>query len=724
MTKPLINILTLVFVFLGISASASAANTDPRKAEEIKKMMWENGDADFAVTEIPDKWRDKSVVVIAKSSMLSYKKAVFISNLNYNRYTHQRLMLLDKAGIESFSQFTIPENGRYGNYTIEFYAGFKIIKPDGREIEIPMSQAVKEERAVNNSGFNQFKLAIPNLEEGDILDYYIGEERTISIASKYYSFDAVIFQLNDDYPIMKQKITFDVLRRCFINLKSVNGAPDFTLASDDKNDKNTYSLEDSDRESVKDIRWLFPNRQIPSIKFKVTYASAGAATTPTFIGVPGALKSEVSKHEIISFIQYLFGSGSYYGADLIGYMKKNFKKEKDKDKLAREAYYAYRNINRISNVESRQLYNRETNESSNTIREVISLSNYYRRAKIPHNVIIGVPRQISTIDDLILENEIMLMIKVNTSKPFYVGIFTNHSVIGEIDPELQGTKAYEVDGHLYTSQWKLKETNVPAHQADDNITFSTYQIDIADLEEGNIKLIMTKSSKGTNRLYYQNTFMDVYSYKDEEKTRFKMGEDFDGYGRSEQKKLIQKRDDYMANREDKFNEYLKKELADDLGLEIEEAGDLEISQTGRFHDQPEFIFSCSASVKGAIKKVGGNYLISIGKFIDQQVQLTAEEKQERKYDIYNSYARSFNYKIEMVIPEGYKVQGLEKLNNQVENSTGGFVSTAKVEGDKLIIESKKYYSSNFQKKEDWPMMVAFLDAAYNFTQQQILLKKI
>lgn len=724
MTSQSLIILLFIFLFTGIENSAFATGANPKRAEEIKKMMWKSSGPDFEVTSIPDKWKDKSAVYIAKYNMLSYRKAPLVSSLDYTRFNHNRIMLLDKASIENYSQFTIPESGTYGSMTSTFYAGFKIIKPDGREIEIPLSEAVKEELEVNNSGYNKLKLAIPNLEEGDILDYYFGEERTINLFSKYYSFDPVIFQLHGDYPVMKQRITFDVLRRCFINLKSLNGAPDFVLTADAKNDKNTYTLEDADRESIKDVRWLYANRQIPSVKFKITYASSFAASAPTFIGEPGVLKSKVSKEETKKLIQYMFNTTTYAGSALTGYMKKHFKKEKDLNKLAKEAYYAYRNINRIRKVEPNLLYGKATNEASNRFNDVISLSNFYRWKKIPHSIIIGVPREISSIDDLILENELMLMIKVNTAEPFYISRFSNHSTIGEIDESLQGTDAYEVDGLLSSYSWVLNETKIPVHKAEENITESAYNVKVLDLEKDNVSISLKRSASGANRIYYQNVFMDVYDFKDEEKARFEMGEDFEGYRNSERKRLLQRKTDYMANRDNKFEETLKAVLESDLNLTLEKSKDLEILQTGRFDDKPEFIYTCNTEAKGAIKKVGKNYLVNIGKFIDGQIHLTDEEREERKYDIYHSYARSYKYTISFTIPEGYNVQGIEKLENNIKNNAGSFISTAKIEGDKLIVECRKEYSSNFAKKEDWPLMVEFLDAAYNFTQQQILLRKI
>src|SRR5690606_30061489 len=152
---------------------------------------------DFAVTTIPDKWKNQSAVIIAKSNLLSYRKAVLLSALNHNQYYHNRIMLLDKSAVEEYAQFSLP-GSRVGGVGTKYltYAGFKIIKPDGREMEVSLNDLVKEEQKFNSSTFERYKLAIPNLEIGDILDYYMAEEETFVISSKYYAFDPVIFQLH------------------------------------------------------------------------------------------------------------------------------------------------------------------------------------------------------------------------------------------------------------------------------------------------------------------------------------------------------------------------------------------------------------------------------------------------------------------------------------------------------------------------------------------------
>ena len=67
--------------------------------------------------------------------------------------------------------------------------------------------------------------------------------------------------------------------------------------------------------------------------------------------------------------------------------------------------------------------------------------------------------------------------------------------------------------------------------------------------------------------------------------------------------------------------------------------------------------------------------------------------------------------------------GLQDLNINVDNESGSFVSTAKLEGEKLPITTKKLYKKNFDRKELWSNYVAFLEPAYKFSQTKIVLKK-
>ena len=75
------------------------------------------------------------------------------------------------------------------------------------------------------------------------------------------------------------------------------------------------------------------------------------------------------------------------------------------------------------------------------------------------------------------------------------------------------------------------------------------------------------------------------------------------------------------------------------------------------------------------------------------------------------------------MPAGYTADGLQDLNINIDNESGAFISTAKVEGDKLVVTTTKQYKKNFDKKENWPNYIAFLEAAYKFSQSKVVFKR-
>ena len=127
-------------------------------------------------------------------------------------------------------------------------------------------------------------------------------------------------------------------------------------------------------------------------------------------------------------------------------------------------------------------------------------------------------------------------------------------------------------------------------------------------------------------------------------------------------------------------------------------------------------------MEGWVKKAGNNYIVDIGRLIASQIVIEKDQRQ-RTNDVYMSYPRGFNYHVEFTAPEGYSIEGVDKLNLNAENETGGFISKARLEGNKVIIDINKYYVHAVEPAAKWPLMLNFLDKALEFNQQKVLLKK-
>jgi len=75
------------------------------------------------------------------------------------------------------------------------------------------------------------------------------------------------------------------------------------------------------------------------------------------------------------------------------------------------------------------------------------------------------------------------------------------------------------------------------------------------------------------------------------------------------------------------------------------------------------------------------------------------------------------------IPEGYIVEGVEALNKKVENETGYFICEASLDSKTVTINVKKSYNNSFEPVANWNKLLAFIDAANDWTNAKLLLKK-
>ena len=215
--------------------------------------------------------------------------------------------------------------------------------------------------------------------------------------------------------------------------------------------------------------------------------------------------------------------------------------------------------------------------------------------------------------------------------------------------------------------------------------------------------------------------MDYYDYKDEEGERFELNDDFAGTLWMK-KRLVGLRESYLSSREETKDNLLEFLTKSEYEFNVSSVSDLQIDQTGRYDDAPKMIYSFAMESDELISKVGPNYLLNVGKLIEKQIKIE-EDELERVYPIYMSCPRTYSFDIRINIPDEFEVKGLENFDVDTTTDQGAFVSSAKVDGNVLVLETQKSYNSHYAKKETWPDVVKFLNAANTFTEQKLLLKK-
>lgn len=721
MFKNLVPRFSALFLILFISFNSYSDD----RSEEIRKQMWGSKDIEFQKTNVPDKWTDESAVIIAQLNRFEYKKPPVINELHANSIFHKRIKLNDKNAINEYAEISfLSSKGR----KLIVHAGFKLIKFDGTELIIDNAEAVEMEQVEDGVKRSYKKLAIPNLEVGDILDYYICEDRVVTLATKIFYFTPVQYNLPQEYPVVNQKLEFSVQRRCFISLRSINGAPELEMEYNEETEEQQYTLVDQDREAVKELKWFYPNRELPTIKFRAAYASGKAVRqNDVLLGEPGVVKNEVTQEELSDFVSYLIINSLTDPKSLLKYVKKNVDKDADNFEKVKAGYYYQRN-NELKHDEITTIADKEQwNENlafvkDNNIKFLDRFSGFIANLDIPYDIVIAIPRNISSLEDLLLEPELRYLFRLKQGGEYlYLSDIENFSVPGELDSDLQGADAYIVDGLANFKDWKPQKITLPVTTKEDNNTKGYIDVNIeSDFSKTNLSI--KREITGIFKPYHQYSLLDYYDYEGEERKRYEMSVDFAGTLWMK-KRLLSLRESYKSTRDKMKNDILKYLTEREFDFKISTVSDLKIEQTGRYDTNSEMVYSFKMETDDIVSKVGGNYLLNVGMLIEKQIKIE-EDELERNHGIYMNSPRTYSYTISVKIPDGFQVQGLDKLENNVVTDQGGFVSSATINDNILIIESCKFYNNIKAEKDAWPELVKFLNVANQFTEQKVLLRKL
>jgi hypothetical protein len=150
--------------------------------------------------------------------------------------------------------------------------------------------------------------------------------------------------------------------------------------------------------------------------------------------------------------------------------------------------------------------------------------------------------------------------------------------------------------------------------------------------------------------------------------------------------------------------------------------DYKVDNLGVRHNNPDFIYSSNFKMSGLIKKAGNNMIVDIGKLQGSPLTLTPGQR-KRKLDVYMPFARSLQVQISLQIPDGYTAEGVNELNKKVENETGYFIAEATSDGKVVTVKIRKSYNHSFEPVGNWEKLLAFIDAANEWSNAKILLKK-
>jgi hypothetical protein len=712
------SIYILLLVVLSYSAAAQDDDTfSPSKLESIAKNMkliWEDGDADFTVAATPDKWKEESGIIIAQKTKFAFDKDA--NKLAVYEITRRRIKLNDRDAVNSYSSVYF----RIGSANDG--AGIKVIKSNGTVQDVSLRNAVYVEDPSDvpntfapyigkastyydksKSRILYYKIAVPNLDPGDIIDYgtIFYDDNTVK-KMNFIEFDPIYFVCTREYPVLAQKFEIDTDNNSFVNSKSTVGAP---LFKETGNSNGEYAWEDRNREKISDTRWVNRLVELPMLKFQIVF-SRSENRSDLFIGDRGELKQNISPQELAKKMNTLYNKldGSYYYTMAKSYLKQLGYSDMREEDFIQKSYYVIRHMSHY----------RADGFSSELFASILTQCLDLR--KIPYDLVVTSPANITRPENIIFRTEPEWMVKVKDKYIFNATIFSNPYDFKE---EFLNTPAFIISLGKNPTATPI---TLPGSKPEENVMTSTVTA-VVDTSGRNILVTNESAVVGMSKQYYNIQGLvyttalddDHRSYGGDDDVRMSMrGAQLDSY---EDKLRERKKEDKVRKLE-----YMKKQMEGDYE-NVKAYTEFTLNSDGRTWRKQELNYVSKFELADMIKVAGDNLLVSVPALIGDQLYISQDER-KREADAYMGFPRSYRNIIKFTIPAGYKVVGVQSLNMLVDNEAGTFGVQASVEGNTLSILTKKIYKQMTVKKEDWSKLVAMLDAAFNFTQKKVLLKKM
>jgi hypothetical protein len=729
-------------------------------------MAGETIEPEFSVTTVPEKWNKESAVIMGEKTEYLFTRLgsgkKYTTVVRINEYIHKRIKLQDKNALEQFSTFFYVTMGKDGK------AEYQIIKANGKKIDVDMKSAIEEEKDIPaiykpiyyKLNIKYLKIAIPDLEVGDIIDYNLRSTINWDMKENGIGFTPFIFSLSNSYATMYQQYRFIMANGMKVKFRAFNGAPNLKMDTKasvfgEKESYVAYYFLDKDREKTTEERWSYELRNTPSVKFRVIMLAdndpeskeLGMATVDrTFIDLDDVYRRYVGAALYrTTTVNTLVAYTTEYIAK-----KKEAGVLKNDDDIIRECYYCLRKVflemyykgpvhselekymtgkklyKKVLKQQEKDNQQKEEREDEIRINSVL-FATAFRTAlavqQIQSELFVYMPRHLGAWRDAVFLDELDFVMKVKSKRRnYFLEAFNNFDAFASPYSYLEGTEGYSIG---YDEPNKYYKTPGPTSGYEENRERKDYLVsftdamDIINVERTSTLTGHEKSGKigvaNLDRTYLGKDFEKYYNQPGQKGKRKKEDEIIDitssvGYDNPDKEEKIKER-----------NELMEKDIKTEFDLE--KYGNFELIDNGRYGDTATLKYKETFSLKKLISRAGKNYIFDAGKLIGDQIKLEQKELANRQGDIWIGNARAIENNITINVPAGYTVEGLQELNVSIDNESGAFTSTVKTEGDKLVINTRKLYKKNFDKKESWSNYIAFLEAGYKFSQAKIVLKK-
>jgi hypothetical protein len=721
--KKLTVLVLVLFIFYGLSAQINATS--------VQKRMWDEKLL-FPDSAMYSLYKNESAVILHQSEVFEYTKSSLSTLVKTDNYARFQVWLLDESAVQEYSELRFSKLG-ISRYRREgTLIGIKVMKPDGSERIIDLNDAVKMQIFNNASEMNETsesynKVAIKEIEVGDVIDFYIVNVNRVNSSAYnyagYFAFDPEVLFLKSQYPIHDGKISLFVERDCHINLTLPKGYSYPELK--EKDNKLFYEISYSNKEKLKMLQWKAPFVSEPVLRFQVIVAG-GPFVKPNkhFFATTGTPKLEPEKSDFYRMLNYLtnnWGFGIFIHKET-GKFLKGQRRRSDESLMINDLFYFIRNFLYFDcfNYHGMPVSYSRSFDEFDVIR---TMSSQLRRRKIAHDVFIGVDKRIGHIDNVVIHEELTPGIRVQTLNGtvllYSPGIF---SKFNEPKQGLQGTKV--VIGKVIPGikGFEMGVDTLPLSKPNDNVINDSYILSFTG-KKNQVNVNRNTQVSGCLRKEYNNFVWDIDSFLDDEAQVIQKI----CMLTSNQKKrrkiyangILKNKSDYFVDRKKAVRSKLH-EMNNIIDIDEDT---IIVKALGRAPEEEYLSFQLNFKTNDIVSQAGDYLVVDLSKLFGKFASFPDDEK-ERNVDVYMDCPRSLQWHIEIIIPEGYSAGNLESFNDSIKNSTGGFECFAREEFGKVVLQAHKYYLHDYEPIANWPELLSMLEFSSKISQQKIVFSKI
>lgn len=713
-----IKVIRVVFSILLVQLFTLSVNADEKAdylklAQKVRQEVWSSTPADFQKRTVPDRYKNASAVILSYYRELStdyYRKATadLVLNLRLTRQidcTDMERMLIqinDKKALKDYSEFTFKTKSRkwtWGyHHKTQTVLGIRVIKKNGNVQEVSLDDYVDVKEGKNDKDLSQ-KIAVPGLEVGDCIDVFSLDQ----IDTQEQQLDPFYFVLRQDEPVLYTKVHCVLDQSLATVYRTMNGAPDFTQATD--KDKNAVldMVMDKPVDAESSI-WYNSLEQSPFIEMYITPTKAKVAVVEKAMrqkGVRGNPDVTPILQDDWKLLKSYVSKGGYSPAGLPSTYKSVFKSAKKEGMSAEEKADRIYSFEYVSGGASQRVFN--------------TVANYLRKLGVEIEMGITTPFGALPVDKLINYNSTSWFFRLKGTDVYYFP-GTYPKVASEIPYIYQGRKAYMQDSE--------EQITIPVSQAEANKSVNDM---VVKLDGTKLDISRKVTYSGEQKMYGQslvspdNTLFG--SSQLEAYWRYLKYDDKDPYSCYTKKE--------SAELKGAFNEYQKNAI-DPFKAEISSYHDADPVQVGGYgvdcvgirRDSSNFVYHVDYVMDGMVKRAGNNYLLSVGKLIGSSLKLEGKDR-ERIDDVWRKMAFVDEWNIEIPLPQGYKVsaEALKKIETSVANECGEFTVKATAGNESVKVYVRKCFAHRVEPVSNWSKLLALVDACSAFADKQMVIAK-